>query len=93
MLEEADAYRSGRITLAKLIDDLRGLYVEADPHDPATRADFEGYWSALDYEHELRTEPWAPPGAASDERLNDALVRFTTWVRSILEADVTTEHR
>jgi hypothetical protein len=46
----------------KLVSDLRGLYVEADPHDPSVRANFESAWSSLDAEYELRTETWASVG-------------------------------
>lgn len=93
MLERIDAYRAGSVTLAGLVNDLRGLFVEADPHDHPTRDDFEAHWSPIDAEYELRTEAWAPPGAASDERLAEVVASFASWVQSIIDADQSTEHR
>jgi len=39
MLDLIDNLRAGRLDLAKLVSDLRGLFVEADPHDPVVRED------------------------------------------------------
>jgi hypothetical protein len=50
-------------------------------------------WSSIDAEHELRTEPWAPAGSASDEALDQALDTLTEWVTAMLAADSSTEHR
>ena len=69
MLEPVDDLCAGRLDLAQLVSDLWGLFVEADPHDPVVREDFESMWSPIDNEYELRTAPWAPPGLASDENL------------------------
>ena len=85
-------------TLAKMNTErgsgnLRGLYVEADPHDPVVRSQFEGLWSAVDGELELRTESWAPPGAASDEHLQRVLDRFRSWVNALISHDLDHEHR
>jgi hypothetical protein len=79
-------------SLGQLVADLRGLYVEADPHDPRIRVDFEMHWSAVDAEHELRTERWAPTGAASDERLARAVASFRSWVLGVLTADQSDQH-
>ena len=74
MLKPVDDLCAGRLDLAQLVSDLRGLlYIEADPHDPVVREDFESMWSPIDNEYELRTAPWAPPGLASDENLEAAL--------------------
>ena len=93
MMVEVDRFRSGDLPLARLVDDLRGLYVEADPHEPHVRSEFEVLWSRLDGENELRTEPWAPHGAASDTNLASYLDEFTAWVRSVLANDESSEHR
>jgi hypothetical protein len=93
MLTEVDRFRSGDLSLGTLVDDLRGLYVEADPHEPRIRSDFEAVWSRIDGEHELRTEPWAPPGSASDAHLATYLDEFSAWVRSVLANDDSSEHR
>ena len=92
MLIQIGEYRAGRLRLGALIGGLRGLFVEADPHDAAIREQFEDMWSPIDAEHELRTEPWAPAGSASDEALDQALDTFTEWVSAILAADSTREH-
>jgi hypothetical protein len=92
MLGQIGEYRTGRLSLGALIGELRGLYVEADPHDAVIRDQFEVVWSPIDAEHELRTEPWAPAGSASDEALDQALDTFTEWVSAMLTADSTREH-
>lgn len=86
MLKRVDHYREGATSLEKLLVDLRGLYDAADIHDGDIRAAFESYWSPIDGEHELRTESWAPPGLASDERLADLLDEFSRWIQHVLES-------
>jgi hypothetical protein len=85
-------FRAGGLPLGQLVSDLRGYFVEADPHDSTIRRDFELMWSPLDGEHELRTEPWAPPGAASDQSLSRAVAEFDDWVRQVLAIDKTPDH-
>src|SRR5256885_612962 len=93
MDERVRAFNIGADDLGGLVRDLRGLFVEADPHDPAVRAEFDLHWSPIDAEYELRTEPWAPPGAASDQVLAQSLNAFRSWVTSVVEADRTSDHR
>ena len=76
MIEAVDSLEPGDASLGRLVADLRGLVVEADPHDAQIRSEFEQHWTAIEGQHELRTEPWAPAGSASDERLADALASF-----------------
>ncbi len=45
MIARVGKFRQGEMSLARLVDDLRGLYVEADPHDQAVRHSFEQHWS------------------------------------------------
>lgn len=92
MLDRVADHRAGSISLSRLVDDLRGLYVEADPHDPEVRSDFEAAWSPIDGQSLLRTEPWAPPGAASDATLDRVLNEFVLWVGTVLAADDASEH-
>jgi hypothetical protein len=92
MLDQISDYNAGRLGLGALVRDLRGLYVEADPHDAGVRDQFEVMWSPIDAEHELRTEPWAPPGSASDEALTRALDAFAEWVTGILVANSAPQH-
>ena len=87
MLTAVSRYRSGELALGKLVSDLRGLYVEADPHYGTVRDAFEAAWSTIDAEHELRTEAWAPKGSASDANLGQSLDVFTAWVERVLNAD------
>ena len=92
MLDKITDFRTGQIDLRSLVDDLRGLRTEADPHDPTLQADFEWKWAELEMELELRTEPWAPAGSASDERLNAGLEALDAFVRQVLAADVSDDH-
>lgn len=92
MLDAVAEFRTGEFSLGVLVDSLRGLFVAADPHDMALRSEFESVWAPLDGEHELRTEPWAPPGLASDEALANHLEAFETFVRQVLAEDATDEH-
>jgi hypothetical protein len=71
MLGAVNDFRAGGLSLGQLVSDVRGYFVEADPHGSTTRSDFELMWSPLDGEDELRTEPWAPPGAALGAAPND----------------------
>ena len=91
MLDLIERYRRDEVSLGRLVDDLRGLVVEADPHDPGIRDHFELAWSRLEGELELRTEPWAPPGAASDRSLETYLADLQSWiVGSVLSSESTT---
>jgi hypothetical protein len=92
MLDEVSHYRIGEVSLARLVDDLRGLFVEADPHDPAIYSDFQTLWACIEGENELRTEPWAPPGSASDANLDRSLSEFVGWVEKVLAGDATEDH-
>jgi len=93
MLGQIGEYQTGRLDLGALTAGLRGLYVEADPHDAGVRDQFEIMWAPIDAQHELRTESWAPAGSASDEAPDQALDAFTEWVSAILARDHTAEHR
>jgi len=70
MIAVVSQFREGSLGLGELGEDLRGLFVGADPHDAVTREDFESKWSPIDDEQDLRTEPWAPAGAANDANLS-----------------------
>jgi hypothetical protein len=93
MLNRVHEYEEGQLSLGKLVDDLRGLYVEADPHEARIRDQFESNWVQIDHENELRTESWAPSGIASDAQLAQHLKRFQDWVEGVLADDQTTDHR
>jgi hypothetical protein len=92
MVTEVERCESGDLPLGELVADLRGLYVEADPHDPALRSDFEAAWGRIKGQHELRTEPWAPVGSAREENLLAALSGYREWVERVIAADSTDEH-
>jgi hypothetical protein len=93
MLDRVDEYEQGRLGLGELVDDLRGFNLEADPHDARIRDDFESKWVLIDLEHELRTESWAPSGAASDVKLAKHLLLFHDWAEGVLASDRTPDHR
>ena len=93
MLAAVADVREGVLDLGVMIDNLRGLFVEADSHDASVRSDFEGVWTALWGEHSLRTDPQMPKGLASEENLATCLEAFEAFVRRVLASDTTTEHR
>lgn len=84
MLRTLDEYEMGTLTLARLVEDLPGYLAAADMKK---RDIIDGFWdvfSPIEGEHELRTEPWAPPNSASDERLAEAVRRFRAWATGVL---------
>ena len=93
MLKAVDDVATGTVGLGQLVRDLRGLYVEADPHDPDVGSEFEAVWSGIDGENELRTEAWAPVGIASEQSLRAVVKAFTSFVEGVLAADTGAEHR
>ena len=92
MLDRISSFRAGDSSLGQLVADLRGLVVEADPHDPALRDAFEGQWARIDGELELRTESWAPAGSASDADLARYLDGLEAWVTVLLRTSSSTAH-
>lgn len=92
MLAKIEDFRAGAVSLRQLVDDTRGLYVEADPHDSQVRDEFDEYWSALDVELAQRTEPWAPAGAATEQSLRVAVDEFEWWVKKVLDEHALGEH-
>jgi hypothetical protein len=93
MLGLVATFERREVDLTRLVAALRVEYVEADPHDARIRDEFESKWVRIDGENELRTESWAPKGAANDSHLREALNLFCEWVRSVLAADPTNDHR
>lgn len=92
MLDRIDALDAGTVELGELVRELRGLFVEANSHDQRVRDDFEVYWSAIDAQHELRTESWAPSGTADDRALRASVDAFRRWVQTAVLADKTDHH-
>jgi hypothetical protein len=92
MLDRIADFRTGDVALGQLVADLRGLVIEADPHDSAVRDAFERQWARIDGEHELRTELWAPAGAASDHDLALYLEELQAWVITLVRSSSTAEH-
>jgi hypothetical protein len=84
MLERIDAFEAGEVGLTKLASDLRGLFTASDLHDTRLISEFWDRFQGIDMEDELRTEGWAPPGAASDEALSAALDDYRRWVVQVL---------
>lgn len=85
MIDTVDGYRSGRLPLSTLVADLPGFVEAAELHDRTLLNGFWGVFSEIDAEFELRTEPWAPPGLASDDRLAAAIDRFRDWALGVLD--------
>ena len=65
-----------------------GLMGAADLQDPSIRSSFYDLWQLIDAEAHLRTEGWAPPGAADDERLNQALNDLQAWASRLSTSDL-----
>jgi hypothetical protein len=93
MIEKITAYEVNGGDLGTLVSQLRGLFVEADPHDMRIRSEFESMWAPIDGEHELRTEAWAPAGSANDDRLGQLLHEFRIWAETVIAADASDDHR
>ncbi|WP_061295107.1 hypothetical protein [Herbidospora cretacea] len=88
MVDHLDLHAAGDLPLPKLVEDLRGLFEAADPRELAVRDSFNWLHADLDQECELRTEPWAPPGAADDARLAGALSELRAWATRAAAADL-----
>ncbi|WP_214110773.1 hypothetical protein [Acrocarpospora catenulata] len=83
MTTRLDLYESGDLSISKLVQDLRGLFDAADPHERIIHDSFEHLWSDLDAEADLRTEPWAPPGLADDAHLAKLISALRSWIAVI----------
>ena len=83
MVEHLDLYASGRTPLPKLVEDLLGLFEASDPRELEIRDSFQWLWSDLDRECELRTQPWAPAGAADDDRLAGVIGELRLWATQV----------
>ncbi|MEM9891313.1 MAG: hypothetical protein AAF962_10670 [Actinomycetota bacterium] len=93
MLLRIDDFEAGKLSSGRLLDDLRGLFIEADPHSAEVRDQFEEYWSEVDREHELQTEAWSPTGgAASAQNLASQLGPLRLWIEAFLNSDTGDEH-
>lgn len=92
MLDRLLAFETDEIDLTKLVRDLRGLFVEADPHAAHLRDDFELHWIELDMNDELRTQTWAPPGAYDKARVHRGIDAFRDWVAHSVLADSSSDH-
>jgi hypothetical protein len=84
MLERIDAFEAGVLDVTRLASDLKGLLSASDLHDTRLISDFWDHFLPIDAEEELRTEGWAPPGAASYEALSAALSDYRRWVQDVL---------
>ncbi len=86
MLDRTQDFDGGTDSLGKLVADLRGIFIEADPKHPALRSQFEAYWAPIDGQHELRTENWSRPEWVREDNLAEVLAEFREWVRGVLAA-------
>jgi hypothetical protein len=88
MVDHLDLYASGRTSLPKLVEDLWGLFEASDPHELEIRDSFQWLWADLDGESELRTEPWAPAGAADDDRLARVISELRLWATRVASGEL-----
>jgi hypothetical protein len=83
IVERVDACRAGQISLARLVEDSRGLFDAADISDNAQRAEFESVWAPVSGELDLRGMDWTAPGWISDDRLGVALDELRSWATRV----------
>jgi hypothetical protein len=84
MRDQIDAWRRGEIALPTLSENLFGLLKASEMDASPVGEEFYSRWADLDSEVELRTEPWAPPGLASDERLEATLTSLLDLINQVL---------
>lgn len=92
MVMSIDSLAPGSEALGILLADLRGLFVEANPHDALLQDEFAQLWNEIEMEYELRTEAWAPAGSADDRRLASGLAALRRWAASTLAHDASSDH-
>jgi hypothetical protein len=77
--DRIDLYREGRLPLAKLVEDARGLFDAADISANKVRGQFEEVWAPVSGQLELRTADWAHPDWGSKEDLDAAITALRKW--------------
>jgi hypothetical protein len=96
MLRQIDDWEQGTIGLRRLVEALYGLLEASEGGgvhllelqrtgklaEPADELYLR--WTELDMELELRTEPWAPAGSSSDERLSTAIASIREHIQRVL---------
>jgi hypothetical protein len=85
MLRQIDDWEQGNLGLARLVTNLYGLLEATEMKGTEPADEFYSRWAKLDMEVELRTEPWAPTGSASDDRLNAAIASVRDHVHRVLD--------
>ncbi|WP_405395092.1 hypothetical protein [Microbispora hainanensis] len=88
MVEHLDLYASGRTSLSKLVEDLRGLFDASDPCDLEIRDSFQWLWADLDGECELRTQAWAQAAADDDDRLARVIGNLRLWATRVAAGEL-----
>lgn len=84
MASQIESFEHQELSLQGLCSNLRGLWAASSQKN---NEEFEDLFAQLDMELELRTEPWAPPGSPSDERLNSGLLNFRNWIKRKLNEE------
>jgi hypothetical protein len=79
MQSQVRQFRGGELAVDLLAKNLYDISQAPDFATSALWEQFYDLWLPIDGEAELRTEPWAPPGLASDKTLNRALDAFVRW--------------
>jgi len=74
-----DDHKGGRLSLRKLVEDVRGLFDAADISNNDIRFEFEAVWAPVSGELDLRTEDWSQQEWVSDERLETVLNDLRSW--------------
>jgi hypothetical protein len=74
-----DDHKAARLSLRKLVEDVRGLFDAADISENEIRFEFEAVWAPVSGELELRTKDWIKPECVSEESLETVLGDLRAW--------------
>jgi hypothetical protein len=74
-----DEHLAGRLSLARLVEDARGLFDAADVSDNLVRWEFESVWAPVSGEMELRAASWSRPEWIDGNRLNAMIADLRSW--------------
>ena len=77
------AYRSGRQTIVRTLNNVWGLYTAAEIRDESSVEAFERLYYDLSREDDMLHQPWMPPGYGSEERLDEAIQALEAWAMNV----------
>jgi hypothetical protein len=81
------AYRSGRQTIVRTLNNVWGLYTAAEIRDESSVKAFERLYYDLSREDDMLHQPWMPTGYGSEERLDEAIRALEAWAINVRGED------